>query len=253
MLFDFAVERKIAVTRIAEKRVPDASEMRADLVHAAGLELDFHEIVAFVMLLDAVMRDGLLCVFVILADEHLAALGAVCAQERFVDGAAVFLEVAFDERKVELVYDMFANHAGEVAERVAVEGCDDEAGCFLVKAVGDGRLEIETFATSPFPEVFHEAFAWACAASRLACESRRLVHNDVIFSLHDEVELVSTPVRLLFGTCEVAAPSGLVALFASGRCGVSPLEGVAGAASAAEARGRLSPFLSSSLTDLKFS
>ena len=96
----------------------DACKMCADLVHAARFELDFHEIVAFVMLLDAVMRDGLLCVFVILADEHFAALGAVCAQERFADGAAVFLEVAFDERKVELVHDMFANHAGEIAERV---------------------------------------------------------------------------------------------------------------------------------------
>ena len=148
--------------------MPDACKMCADLVHAARFELDFHEIVAFVMLLDAVMRDGLLCVFVILTDEHFAALSAVCAQERFADGAAVFLEVAFHERKVELVYDMFANHAGEVAERVAVESCDDEAGSFLVEAVGDGRLEIETFVTSPFPEVFHEAFAWACAAARLA-------------------------------------------------------------------------------------
>ena len=105
---------------------------------------------------------------------------------------------------------MFANHAREIAERVAVEGCNDEARRFLVESVGDGRLEIETFATSPFPEVFHEAFARARATAGLACESRGFVHNHVIFCLYDEVELVCAPVRLLFGTCEVAAPSGLV-------------------------------------------
>ena len=190
--------------------MPNAGEVRTNLVHAASFELDFHEVVAFVMLLDTVMRDGFLCLFVILADEHLAALGAIGAQKRFVDGAAVFLEVAFDESKVEFVHNMFANHAGEVAERVAVERCNNHARCFLVKAVGNRWLKVETFVFAPFPKIFYEAFAWACAATWLACQSRGFVYDNVIFGLYDKVELVCAPMGLLFGAGELFAPSGLV-------------------------------------------
>ena len=195
LLFDFSVERKVSVTRIAQKRVPDACEMGADLVHASRFEFYFHKVVAFVMLLDAVMRDGFLRFVAFLPDEHFAALGAVSAQKRFVDGAAVFFEVAFDERKVIFVDFMFADKTREVPERVAVEGCDDHAGRFLVEAVGDSRLEIETFFFAPFPKVFHEAFAWARAAARLACESRGLVDDNVIFRLDDEVQFMRSPRR----------------------------------------------------------
>ena len=51
-LFDFSVECKITVTCIAQKWVPDACEMGADLVHASCFEFDFYKVVAFVMLLD---------------------------------------------------------------------------------------------------------------------------------------------------------------------------------------------------------
>ena len=131
--------------------MPDACEVGADLVHASGFELDFYKVVAFVMLLDAVVRDGRLCFVVFLPDEHFAALGAVCAQKRFVDGAAVFFEVPFDECKVIFIDFVFADKACEVAQRVAVESCDNHAGRFLVEAVGDGGLEIETFFFAPFP------------------------------------------------------------------------------------------------------
>ena len=179
--------------------MPNACEVCTNLVHAARFELDFYEVIAFVMLLDAVMRDGFLCVFVILADEHLAALGAIGAQKRFVDGTAVFFEVAFDERKVEFVHNMFANHAGEVAERVAVERCNNHARRFLVKAVGNRWLKVETFVFAPFPKVFYEAFAGARAATWLACKSRGFVDYDIIFGLHDKVELVRAPMRLFLG------------------------------------------------------
>ena len=84
------------------------------------------------MLLDAVMRDCFLRFFVVLADEHFAAFGAVCAGERFTDGAAVFLKVAFDEREVEFVHFVFADEACKVTERVAVKCCNNHARSFLV-------------------------------------------------------------------------------------------------------------------------
>ena len=55
LFFDIAIECEISVTGIAQERVPDACEVGANLVHAACFELDFYEVVAFVMLLDAVV------------------------------------------------------------------------------------------------------------------------------------------------------------------------------------------------------
>ena len=165
----------------------DACEVGADLVHASRFELNFHEVVAFVMLLDAVMRNRFLCFVAVLTDEHLAALGVVRAQKRFVDGAAVFLEVPFDECKVIFIDFVFADKAREVAERIAVECRDNHAGRFLVEAVGDGGLKVKTFSFAPFPKVFDKAFAWARATTGLACESRGLVDDNVIFGLDDKV------------------------------------------------------------------
>ena len=204
-----AVEREIAVAGVAQERVADACEVGADLVHASGLELDFHEVVAFVVLFDAVVRDGLLRVLAGFADLHLGSLGRVGAGETLVDGAFFLFQVALDERKVELFHFVFANHASEVAERVPVECCNEHAGRFLVQAVCDGGLEVEAFAFTPFPEVFHEAFARAGAAAGLARESRGLVHDDIVFGLDDDIEFACAPSCLLFGRRGVLAPGRL--------------------------------------------
>ena len=213
LFFDFAVERKIAVAGVAEERVTDACEMGADLVHAARFELDFYQVVAFVMLLDSVVGDCLLGILAGFSDFHFATLGGVGASERFVYGSLVFFEVAFDERVIEFVDFVFANHASKVAERVAVEGGDNHARGFLVETVGYCGLKVEPFAAAPFPQVFYEAFAGASAGTRLACESRGLVHDHVVFGLNDDVEFLGTPRSVSFvsrlSSLVCFAPGGL--------------------------------------------
>ena len=188
--------------------MPDACEVGADLVHAAGLELDLYEVVAFVVLLDAVMRDGFLRVLAGFADLHLAALRGVGAGERFRNRPLVFFQVALDEREVELFDFVFAYHAREVAERIAVEGGDEHSGSFLVQTVRDSGLEVKTFAAAPFPEVFHQAFAGARARARLACQTRGLVYYHVVFGLQYDIEFLGAPARLFFGRGERFAPGG---------------------------------------------
>ena len=118
----------------------------------------------------------------------------------------VAVEVPFDEGEIELVYPVFADHAREVTERIAMEGGDDHAGSILVEAVGDGGLEIQPFALAPFPEVFHEAFAGARPRAGLACESRGLVDDDVIFGLDDNIEFLGAPAGIFFGRGFCLAP-----------------------------------------------
>ena len=168
-----------------------------------------HEVAkSWIVLLDAVVRDGLLRVFAGFADLHLGSFGRVGAGEALVDGAFFLFQVALDEREIEFFHFVFANHAGEVAECVPVECRDEHAGRFLVQAVRDGGLEVEPFAFTPFPEVFYEAFARAGAAAGLARESRGLVHDDIVFGLDDDIELACAP-SCLFPDGGVLAPGGL--------------------------------------------
>ena len=90
-----------------------------------------------------------------------------------------------------------------------MEGGDDHARSFLVEAVGDGGLEVKPFSATPFPQVFHEALAGASAGTRLACKSRGLVHDHIVFGLDDNVEFLCTPATLFFGwRCDLT-PGGL--------------------------------------------
>lgn len=111
-LLYFAVQGKITVAGVAQKRVTDACEVCADLMHAAGFQLDFDQIVTDVMLLHAVVGDGFFGVLVVLPHLHLAALGGIGASQLFADGSLVFRKVSLDECEVVLVHFVFANHAG---------------------------------------------------------------------------------------------------------------------------------------------
>ena len=80
LFLEFPIQGKIPVAGVSQEGVSDTGEVGPDLVHAARFQVDFYQVVAFVMLFDAVVGNGFFPVLVI--DLHFGAPGIVCARKR---------------------------------------------------------------------------------------------------------------------------------------------------------------------------
>lgn len=192
VLFEFAVEGEVPVARVANERVPDAFEVGADLVHSSRFEVDFYKVVAFEAFLERVMRNGRNAFLG--AGLHFGACLGIGAFQGLADGTALLFEVSLDKGQVRFLNFVFAEHAREVAERVAVKGRQEKSRSFFVEAVGERRLKIQMFVVSPLPEHFDKALALSRARSRLARDSGRLVDCDKVFLFERNVQVLGNKV-----------------------------------------------------------
>src|SRR5574344_1017399 len=106
-----------------------------------------------------------------------------------------------------LFESVFAEEPCKVAEAVAVERRDEEAGRFLIETVRDRGLESELFVIAPLPEHFDEGFAFARSAAGLARYTRGLVYDEKSFRLENDVQIFLDEVPV--GKFRSLAPLGL--------------------------------------------
>jgi len=139
-LVDFEL-RGGAVERVANHRMMERGKVDADLVGAAGVELDFEER----CWADAVEHTPV-CAGCAGAIDDAAArghadatIGVACDSE--LDAAFRFVDDAFDQREVGLFHQAIAEGFAEFAVGGVVFGDEDNAGGFFVEAVDDAGAE----------------------------------------------------------------------------------------------------------------
>ena len=123
----------VAVTRIADNRVPKVAEVKPDLVESSGFRAAFNEAVArrFVRAhghLDLGPRQGGV------PGDRLLGLGVVRRGERFLDHALVFCPPS-NHGPIDLGGPSVHELKLQVVQRVAWGGKEDNAACGLVKAM----------------------------------------------------------------------------------------------------------------------
>lgn len=126
-----------AIEFVADYRVSDASEMDADLVHAAGFRLRFDEIEVFGTLNNGIMRDSVadfpFGLEFVVHDDLL--VQSERSSDRLRYDAFLRLYMAINDSRIGFLYRTLLEHSLEFHECFLRFGGDTDAGSVLVEAM----------------------------------------------------------------------------------------------------------------------
>src|SRR5690606_8714974 len=171
-----------AVQRVADQRMPSPGEVHADLVRAAGLELDAYISVRAEAAQHAIARDGRLAV---LAHGHAQAIDRVTPDRR-VDGTAAG-QHAVTDGEITARDGALAHEPDEL--RVRFERLRDEqhAARVLVQPMHQARARQRLQLRRAMQQPVHQG-APEVAGARVHHEAGRLVHNQECLVLQQDTQ-----------------------------------------------------------------